>query len=192
MANEKYGGERGIRTLDRVSPIHAFQACAFNHSAISPEDRGTLRRRRMPAPLQSNTRLAGIRRCLDAYFTFTANGCVLVTPPPVAVTVRVYEPTELPTATVRVKVLVPLPGAAMLGGTNLAVIPLGCTLSDKATADLNPLKPAVDTLIVVEPPRVTVVLVGFKVNVKLGAAKTAKLTDCVLVTPPPVAVTVRL
>jgi len=32
----KTGGERGIRTLDRVSPIHAFQACAFNHSAISP------------------------------------------------------------------------------------------------------------------------------------------------------------
>ena len=31
------GGERGIRTLDRVSPIHAFQACAFNRSAISPE-----------------------------------------------------------------------------------------------------------------------------------------------------------
>src|SRR3984957_6304515 len=31
-----YGGERGIRTLVRVSPKHAFQACAFNHSAISP------------------------------------------------------------------------------------------------------------------------------------------------------------
>ncbi len=30
------GGERGIRTLVRVSPKHAFQACAFNHSAISP------------------------------------------------------------------------------------------------------------------------------------------------------------
>jgi ParB/Sulfiredoxin domain len=30
------GGETGIRTLDRVSPIHAFQACAFSHSAISP------------------------------------------------------------------------------------------------------------------------------------------------------------
>src|SRR5271170_7038606 len=30
------GGETGIRTLDRVSPIHAFQACAFNRSAISP------------------------------------------------------------------------------------------------------------------------------------------------------------
>ncbi len=30
------GGEGGIRTLDRVSPIHAFQACALNHSATSP------------------------------------------------------------------------------------------------------------------------------------------------------------
>ena len=30
------GGERGIRTLVRVSPKHAFQACAFNHSATSP------------------------------------------------------------------------------------------------------------------------------------------------------------
>ena len=35
--NEVYGGETGIRTLDRVSPIHAFQACAFSHSAISPQ-----------------------------------------------------------------------------------------------------------------------------------------------------------
>src|SRR5580704_12879347 len=43
------GGERGIRTLDRVSPIHAFQACAFNHSAISPGCRGTvLRRQKRP------------------------------------------------------------------------------------------------------------------------------------------------
>jgi hypothetical protein len=30
------GGERGIRTLGRVSPTHAFQACSFNHSDISP------------------------------------------------------------------------------------------------------------------------------------------------------------
>jgi hypothetical protein len=32
----KLGGERGIRTLDTVSRIHAFQACALNHSATSP------------------------------------------------------------------------------------------------------------------------------------------------------------
>ena len=30
------GGESGIRTHDRVNPIHTFQACALNHSAISP------------------------------------------------------------------------------------------------------------------------------------------------------------
>ena len=31
-----YGGEKGIRTLDTIARIHAFQACAFNHSATSP------------------------------------------------------------------------------------------------------------------------------------------------------------
>src|SRR5438045_1961975 len=36
LPKEKVGGERGIRTLGRVAPTHAFQACAFNHSAISP------------------------------------------------------------------------------------------------------------------------------------------------------------
>ena len=36
MEIEEDGGETGIRTLVRVSPKHAFQACAFNHSAISP------------------------------------------------------------------------------------------------------------------------------------------------------------
>src|SRR6478752_7691003 len=32
----KIGGESGIRTHGRVSPTHAFQACSFNHSDISP------------------------------------------------------------------------------------------------------------------------------------------------------------
>src|SRR3954471_18614992 len=30
------GGESGIRTRGTVSRTHAFQACALNHSAISP------------------------------------------------------------------------------------------------------------------------------------------------------------
>ncbi len=33
---QRTGGESGIRTHVRVSPKHAFQACAFSHSAISP------------------------------------------------------------------------------------------------------------------------------------------------------------
>jgi cyclophilin family peptidyl-prolyl cis-trans isomerase len=31
-----YGGDGGIRTHDRVTPIHTFQACAIDHSATSP------------------------------------------------------------------------------------------------------------------------------------------------------------
>ncbi len=30
------GGERGVRTPDTCYSMHAFQACAFNRSAISP------------------------------------------------------------------------------------------------------------------------------------------------------------
>ena len=36
----KYGGESGIRTHVTLSSKHAFQACAFSHSAISPANLG--------------------------------------------------------------------------------------------------------------------------------------------------------
>src|SRR5207248_3082736 len=36
VTQRNHGGESGIRTHVRVSPKHAFQACAFSHSAISP------------------------------------------------------------------------------------------------------------------------------------------------------------
>ena len=36
LASDRTGGESGIRTHGRVSPTHAFQACSFNHSDISP------------------------------------------------------------------------------------------------------------------------------------------------------------
>ena len=38
LDNKSNGGESGIRTHVRVSPKHAFQACAFSHSAISPRE----------------------------------------------------------------------------------------------------------------------------------------------------------
>ena len=31
------GGEGGIRTHETVARLHAFQACAFDHSATSPK-----------------------------------------------------------------------------------------------------------------------------------------------------------
>ncbi len=33
----KTGGQGGIRTRDRVAPIHTFQACAFSRSATCPQ-----------------------------------------------------------------------------------------------------------------------------------------------------------
>src|ERR1700722_11310556 len=36
------GGESGIRTHVTLSSKHAFQACAFSHSAISPANLGTM------------------------------------------------------------------------------------------------------------------------------------------------------
>jgi hypothetical protein len=34
---QEVGGGRGIRTLDTRKRIHAFQACAFSHSATPPQ-----------------------------------------------------------------------------------------------------------------------------------------------------------
>ena len=31
-----YGGQTGIRTLETVTRLHTFQACAFDHSATCP------------------------------------------------------------------------------------------------------------------------------------------------------------
>ncbi len=33
-----FGGENEIRTRGTIARTHAFQACAFNHSAISPNN----------------------------------------------------------------------------------------------------------------------------------------------------------
>ena len=35
--NESNGGEGGIRTLETLSGLHAFQACALGHYATSPK-----------------------------------------------------------------------------------------------------------------------------------------------------------
>ncbi len=34
---KKDGGDGGIRTHERISPLHAFQACSFNRSDTSPQ-----------------------------------------------------------------------------------------------------------------------------------------------------------
>ena len=53
------GGETGIRTLGTLSSTHAFQACAFSHSAISPSGK----RRPMHACLNTPFDCNVLRAC---------------------------------------------------------------------------------------------------------------------------------
>src|SRR5688572_17754578 len=55
------GGEKGIRTLGTVSRTHAFQACSFNHSDISPFKINNLWPRRTP----SNRIVSDLLICRD-------------------------------------------------------------------------------------------------------------------------------
>jgi hypothetical protein len=74
----------------------------------------------------------------------------------------------VPEATTSFKVLVPLPGDAMLLGVKLAVTPFGSPLTDKAMADLNPFPPAVVRVNGTEPPGATLALEALDASVKLG------------------------
>lgn len=101
-------------------------------------------------------------------------------------------PEVAPVVSVSVSVLLPLPGAAMLVGENAAVTLFGRPVTDSATAELNPLLVAVVSVILAGLPTTTLALVGLGVSVKLLGATIVRLSGEVLVTPPPVAVIVRL
>ena len=48
--SKRNGGESGIRTHGRrITPTHAFQACSFNHSDISPRA-GWIAQSNRPSP----------------------------------------------------------------------------------------------------------------------------------------------
>ena len=77
---------------------------------------------------------------------------VCVTPPPVAVTVRVAEPTAAVALALSVRVELPFPGAAIEFGLKLAVTPVGWPETDSATAELNPPLTAIEIVLVTEVP----------------------------------------
>jgi hypothetical protein len=74
------GGERGIRTLGRVSPTHAFQACTISLSVISPRrevlpddcntPRDLLRQATDGRPVESRARTELARRASPYAFFF--------------------------------------------------------------------------------------------------------------------------
>lgn len=126
--------------------------------------------------------------CALLHCTARLKVCVFVAPPPVAVTVSVEVFTAAVDATFRVRVLLPFPGEAMLVGAKLAVTPAGSPLTESASAALNPLTAAPVTMMGVDPPRATVTLAPLSPSVNIGPI-TVRLSVCVLVNPPPVAVT---
>jgi hypothetical protein len=79
----------------------------------------------------------------------------LVTPPPVAVTVRIEVPAAAVEAAANVKVLLPLPGEVILVGAKVAVTPVGSPLMDNVTAALNPFTRAVVNVMGIDPPGAT-------------------------------------
>ncbi len=99
--------------------------------------------------------------------------------------VKVEIPAPVPEATLKVSLLVPLPGEAMLVGAKLAVTPFGSPLTDNVTADLNPFTTAVDSVIAAEPPGATLAFVALGVSVKVDAT-TVSVSGRVRVKPPPV------
>jgi len=114
--------------------------------------------------------------------TVSVKDWVLVTPPPVAVKVKPAAPVAAPEATVRVSVLLPLPGEAKLAGTNFEVTPRGSPLTERLTADLNPVCAAVlsatETL-----PDTRLALVGVAVSVNVGAGTVSVTVALWLTTP---------
>lgn len=117
-----------------------------------------------------------------------------VIPPPVPVTVTVYVPAGVDDPAVRVKVEAPAPGAAMDGGLNAAVAPVGRPDALQAIAELK--LPDTEAVIVVVPPApgAADTDVGEAEIVKEGAvgAVTVRKTvavGCIVVVPTPFTVT---
>jgi hypothetical protein len=114
---------------------------------------------------------------------------VRTTLPAVAFTVRVAGPVAALEVADSFKVVLPLPGAGRLAGAKVAVTPEGCPWTANVTAELKPPNIAVVRLTDTVLPRLSeraVVTLGDTVM-----AGTSRVKVAVLVTPPPVAVTVN-
>jgi len=75
-----------------------------------------------------------------------------VTPPPLAVTVTIEDPVVAVLLAEKVRVELPLPGAAMEVGLKLAVTPDGRPDTESESAELNPPDTLVEIVPFPEPP----------------------------------------
>ena len=104
-----------------------------------------------------------------------------VTPPPLRVSVTFEVPTIAVLSALKVKVELPLPGAAIEVGLNAAVTPVGNPATDSATPELKPPLTDVEIDVLLDPPCVTSTLVGEAVTAKSGAAAALIVSDTVVV-----------
>jgi hypothetical protein len=115
---------------------------------------------------------------------------VWVRPPPVPVMVIGYVPVAAVVPTVRVRVDVPEPGAAMEVLLKLTVTPEGWPDADKPMAELNDPDTAVVIVDVPLLPLATETAVGEAEIVKFAGPTTVRLSVVVCVMPPPIPVMV--
>jgi hypothetical protein len=102
-------------------------------------------------------------------------------PPPLPVTVMGYVPTAVLAPTVMVMVEVPAPGAAMLLGLKLTVVPVGVPEADRLIAPLNPPLMVVVMVDVPALPCNTLSDVGAAAMLKLPPVR--KATICIIHRP---------
>ena len=108
-----------------------------------------------------------------------------------AVTVTFDVPVVAVLLADKVRVELPLPGAAMEAGLKLAVTPEGNPEAVNETAELNPPLTVVEIVLLPELPCATERLVGDAVTLKSGWVTVREIV-AVWVTPPPEAVTVTV
>lgn len=111
-------------------------------------------------------------------------------PPPFAVTVMGYVPVDVLDPTEIVMVEVPDPGAAMVLGLKLTVVPDGAPEAERLIELLNPPLTVVEIVDVPWFPGATVIEVGDAESAKLGPVVTVNVTLAVCRTPPPFPLTV--
>ena len=106
------------------------------------------------------------------------------------VTVMGYVPTSVLAPTVIVIVELPAPGAGIVLGLKLTVVPVGTPVADRL---IELLKPPLTTVVIVDVPRLpcmTVSEAGEAEMLKLGTAVTVSVTVVPCWIPPPFPVTV--
>jgi hypothetical protein len=127
---------------------------------------------------------------LAAAVTVRATVALCWVSPPLASTVIGYVPTAVLEPTAIVIVELPPPGAAIVLGLKLTVVPLGAPAAVRLIALLKPPLTVVVTVEVAELPCATLTEVGESVSVKLLGAVTVRATVVLCWVPPPVPVTV--